>query len=104
MLIKVEMLDIDTIIEDSNEGASNIQMNSDDIDGKPIAQLNNLKKDRIKHRCNVCSKYFQKNHRYEAHLRIHNGLKVRNFVKFKLSVNFIGSHRATSVNCARISL
>lgn len=91
MLIKVEMLDIgvleptdlpfDSIKEDSNEVASNIQTDDGD-DIKPIAQVASLKTKRIKHRCNVCSKYFQKKHRYEAHMRSHEGLKARNFVIF----------------------
>lgn len=100
MLIKAEMLDIaeleptvnisgnnllfcDSIKEDSNESASNIPMDGGDIDeNKPIAQLTNLKQKRITHRCNVCSQYFQKKHRYEAHMRSHEGLKVRIFSSF----------------------
>lgn len=57
----------------------------DDDDIKPIAQLTaivkkkRIKKSLAKHRCNVCSKFFQKQHRFEAHMRSHKGLKVVNF-------------------------
>lgn len=124
MLIKVERLDIgeleptvhkaiidlpnlDSIKEVSDDVVSNNQMDSDNNDdgNKPIAPLTNLKKNRTKHRCIVCSKYFQKKHRYDAHMRRHNGLKARNFVIFVYSVSFMVDFcRATSVNCVRTSL
>lgn len=82
----------------------------DDDDTKPIAQLAIVKKKRIKkslakHRCNICAKFFQKKHRYEAHMRSHKGLKVRPLDSFpNLWVIKLVSCRAMSVQSAKNNL
>lgn len=95
----------DSIKEDLNDDDNNIKMDIDgdhhnnddddddddedydDDDFKPISQLTTVKKKRIKkslasHHCNVCSKFFQKKHCFDAHMRAHKGLKVSYFILF----------------------